>query len=88
LPDDIGWTGAEIKQCCETAYRLRRDLLACATYIVPVSKSAGDQIDKLCRDADSKFVSASEPGLYKYVKEQAPEAGATPIRRVQFADVQ
>ncbi len=87
LPDDLGWTGAEIKTACENAYKLRRSLIECAAFIVPVSKSAGEQIDKLCRDADGKFISASEPGLYRYVKEQAEQESGTPTRRMQFAEV-
>ncbi len=87
IPSDIGWTGAEIRQNCELGYRLKRSLIDCASFIVPVSRSAGEQIDKLCRDADGKFVSASEPGLYKYVKEEAAPVSASPSRRVQFADV-
>ncbi len=85
LPDDTGWTGAECKQCCELAYRLSRPLIQCATFIVPVSKSAGAQIEKLCMEADGKYISASEPGLYRYVKE-APEAAAVAAgtRRVKF----
>ncbi len=88
LPEDTGWTGAEIKLACELAWRLNRSLIQCALFIVPVSKSAGEQIDRLCREADGKFISASEPGLYKYVKEEAPKvAAAASGRRVTFDTV-
>ncbi len=86
IPSDIGWTGAEIKQACELAYKLNRKLVDCAAFIVPVSVSAGEQIEKLCKDADGKFVSAGEPGLFRYVKEEAASAVASVSRKVRFAD--
>lgn len=66
LPDCDGWTGAEIRGCCDTAYRTGMTLKEAAGYIVPVCKSAPDQVDGLRRMADGKFISANEPGLYKY----------------------
>jgi SpoVK/Ycf46/Vps4 family AAA+-type ATPase len=44
LPDDDGWTGAEIKECCRKAHRLKLTLKESAEYIVPVSGSAADQV--------------------------------------------
>ena len=44
LPDDDGWTGAEIKECCRKAGRLRLPLVRAAQYTVPISKSAAEQI--------------------------------------------
>jgi len=39
-----GWTGAEIKECCRKAHRLGMTLAEASRYIVPVSRSAGEQI--------------------------------------------
>ncbi|GDX40067.1 hypothetical protein LBMAG21_03590 [Armatimonadota bacterium] len=64
LPPNEGWTGAEIKQCCELAYRLDCSLVEASAYIVPVSKSAADQIDNLRSQAQGRFVSASYPGVF------------------------
>lgn len=66
LPQDEGWTGAEIKECCRKAYRLRMSLIDAAQYIVPVSKSAGEQIKALRQQASGKFISASVHGVYEY----------------------
>jgi hypothetical protein len=44
-PNDDGWTGAEIKECCRKAYRLRLSLMDAASYTVPVSRSAAEQIN-------------------------------------------
>jgi SpoVK/Ycf46/Vps4 family AAA+-type ATPase len=66
LPNDEGWTGAEIKECCRKAHRLGITLLQAARYIVPVSRSAAEQIKALRQMASGKFISASTPGVYQY----------------------
>src|SRR6202451_2912675 len=71
LPDDDGWTGAEIKECCRKAYRLKLTLKESAEYLVPVSRSAADQIKALRQQASGKFISASYPGVYQF-QESAP----------------
>ena len=72
-PDDEGWTGAEIEECCRKAYRLKISLQEAAQYIVPVSRSASEEIKSLRLQASGKFISASAPGVYKY-----EEAAAMP----------
>lgn len=64
--EDENWTGAEIRQCCDIAYRLDCPLAVAATYVVPVARSAADQIDALRSGASGRFLSASEPGIYRY----------------------
>jgi SpoVK/Ycf46/Vps4 family AAA+-type ATPase len=64
LPDDDGWTGAEIKECCRKAWRLNLSLEESARYIVPVSRSAADQIGALRGQASGRFLSASRAGVY------------------------
>jgi len=64
LPDDEGWTGAEIKECARKAWRLKMSLKESAGYIVPVSRSAADQIESLRRQASGRFLSASQPGVF------------------------
>jgi hypothetical protein len=66
LPDDDGWTGAEIKECCRKAYRLKLTLEESAEYVVPVSRSAADQIKALRQQASGRFISASYPGVYQF----------------------
>ena len=76
LPDDDGWTGAEIKECCRKAYRLKLTVRESAEYIVPVSRSAADQIKTLRQQASGKFISASYPGVYQFQESApAPRAG-------------
>ena len=64
-PDDDGWTGAEIRQCCDLAWRLGCDLAEAAQYIVPVSKSSAEVIVRLRQSASGRFIDASKPGLYQ-----------------------
>jgi SpoVK/Ycf46/Vps4 family AAA+-type ATPase len=70
-PDDDGWTGAEIKECCRKAWRLKLSLHESAEYIVPVSRSSADQIEALRRQASGRFLSASRPGVFTSESHQA-----------------
>lgn len=74
LPDDEGWTGAEIKECARKAWRLRLPLCDSAEYIVPVSRSAADQIESLRRQASGRFLSAAQPGIFTSEARQAAVA--------------
>lgn len=64
IPRDEDWTGAEIKQCSKLASKLNITLEEASNYIVPVAKSAADQIESLRRLASGKFISASTKGVY------------------------
>ena len=69
-------TGAEIRECCRKAYRLRLPLIEAAQYTVPVSRSAAEQIKALRQSASGKFLSASRSGVYHWEEnEVAPIAG-------------
>jgi hypothetical protein len=65
LPDDEGWTGAEIRQCSKLSSKLNITLKDASNYIVPVAKSATDQIESLRRLASGKFINANEKGIYQ-----------------------
>ena len=80
LPDDEGWTGAEIKECCRKAYRLKLSPIDSARYIVPVSRSAADQIQALRKQASGRFLSASKPGVYEYEERPSSFSGKRLIR--------
>jgi len=74
-PDDEGWTGAEIKACCDVAYRTNKSLIKAAEYITPVCKSAADQIESLRQQASGRFISAAQSGIYVYDKQAQPPSG-------------
>jgi len=82
LPDDEGWTGAEIKECCRKTWRLKLSLRESAEYIIPVSRSAADQIEALRRQASGRFLSASQPGIFTAETRQA----AVGVGRRTFRD--
>lgn len=63
--NDRGWTGAEIRNVCELAWRLKQPLDEASTNIVPVSISDADRLERLREAATNKFLSASYPGVYR-----------------------
>jgi hypothetical protein len=69
-PDDDGWTGAEIKECAESAWDCGVTLKEAAQYIMPVARSRATEIDAMRTAAHGRFLSASVPGPYRY--EAAP----------------
>jgi SpoVK/Ycf46/Vps4 family AAA+-type ATPase len=83
LPDDDGWTGAEIRECCRKAYRLNLTLKESAEYIVPVSRSAADQIKSLRQQASGKFISASNPGVYQFQESSAVARSGRAFRNAE-----
>lgn len=80
LPSHAGWTGAEIRQCCDIAWRLNISLADAARYIVPVCKSAAEEIKTLRKQASGKFTSASYAGVYRY---EETETAADFSRRIE-----
>jgi len=65
-PNDKGWTGSDIRNCCEIAYLTRRDIKKVGQYsIVPVASSDPDSVKAARAQADNRFLSASYPGPYR-----------------------
>jgi SpoVK/Ycf46/Vps4 family AAA+-type ATPase len=64
LPQDEGWTGAEIRNCCELASDLSVSVKDAATYIVPIIRSAPEQVRELRDMADGRFLDAAREGVY------------------------
>jgi len=81
LPDATGWTGREIKGCCEKAYMLGCSLQDAASYVVPVTISNAARIEALRRTASGKYLAASHPGLYKFDGPNVEEIAAESIGR-------
>lgn len=69
LPDDRGWTGAEIEQCCKMADKMNLTLMEAGDYIVPISTTRGEEITALRKAASGKFLDASRAGKYRYDSE-------------------
>ncbi len=59
-----GWTGAEIRNCCDIADRLGCDLATAAKTIVPVAQSDPGTIQRLRQAATGRWTSASTGKTY------------------------
>jgi len=64
-PEDALWTGSDIHNCCELAYRLGVSLKEASGYLLPVAKSAAPSVRALREMAEGVFLSASYPGPYR-----------------------
>lgn len=84
FPDCVGWTGAEIKACCDVSFRASIPLTEAATYIVPVCKSAPESIEALRQSANGKFISASAPGIYSYTAKEVREHEEGTRRKIEI----
>lgn len=83
---DRQWTGAEIRQCADIAWRLDIPLEEAAQYIVPVAVSAKTVIEDLYTAADGAYLCATYPGPFqKDHKEEKPAvpSGTRRMRMVQ-----
>jgi hypothetical protein len=66
LPEDTGWTGAEIRNCCAKADTLRVSLEQASKWVVPVTTSDAGRIQEMRLNATGKYLSASVDGIYHY----------------------
>lgn len=62
--DDTGWTGAEIEECVKKSCQLGIPLREAARYIIPVSVSRREDIQKLQEWSQSRCMAANYPGRY------------------------
>lgn len=83
-PPDEGWTGADIRSCCENAWMLNCSLIEASQFVVPISRSSPDTVKKLREQASGRFLSASYPGTYQNGgRPAAPGEGET-MRKIEF----
>jgi hypothetical protein len=73
-PTGVRYSGADVRNICEIASRLQIKLIEAASYIVPVSVSDPQSINKLEEAAHGRFLSASYPGVHN--KDGATKATA------------
>jgi len=69
---DEGWTFAEIRNCCDLAWRLNIPVQTAARRLIPYSVSGAAQLAELRGFADGKFRSANTGELFRVHKPQAP----------------
>ncbi len=73
-PNDEGWTGAEIRNCCELAFKMNVPVKEVGEEsIVPVTQSDPQSVLDLRQMAHDRFKSASKPGRYLMPSETSGE---------------
>jgi len=65
---DDGWVGRNIQRCIDKAWRFDQPIGAVAKWIIPQGKIEKASIEKLRDEANGKYLSASEAGVYKKPK--------------------
>jgi SpoVK/Ycf46/Vps4 family AAA+-type ATPase len=60
-PEDVEWTGAEIKSCCRTAAMMGCSLEEAARYVIPIARSMKEEIQALRDWAAGRAIPASLP---------------------------
>lgn len=73
LPADEGWTGAEIRNCCDIADDFSIPLIEAGKYIVPASTSSKASIDALRKECDGRYLSGSYNGLFRATPDAKPK---------------
>ena len=63
MPDLDGYSGAEIRQVAIEAAYNGGDLEAAARFVIPISRSQKDQMDRLREWAKARTIPASRPVL-------------------------
>jgi hypothetical protein len=79
-PVDVNWTGAEVKECCENAWRFDCTLREAANYVVPIAVSMPEKIDERRKDAANRYLSASYPGAYQLTGKPAVQVETKPVK--------
>ena len=70
LPNDSGWVGSDIRNCCQTAYMLNTSLKKASEWITLVGRTARAEIERLRELAENLgFLNANQPGVYRRAKE-------------------
>jgi hypothetical protein len=62
---DDGWVGRNIRKCCDKAWRMDITIAEAAQYIVPVGSTEREEIERLRKQADGCYLSATNSGVYR-----------------------
>jgi hypothetical protein len=66
--DDEGWNGRNVWQAVDKSWRTGLPVADVAKWITPVGVTDSDGIESLRKQADGRYLSASQPGLYRRPK--------------------
>jgi hypothetical protein len=76
---DEGWTGSDVKNCCQTADRLSISVKEASRFICPVAKSSPEVIRKLRRLSHNRFLDAAKGGTYKDTSAPSTDDNSTAV---------
>jgi hypothetical protein len=79
IPECAGWTGAEIRACCDISFRTAMSLVEAAKFIVPVAKSSPESITQLRTMSNGKFIDAHREGMYDMMRTEEVEKSGRKI---------
>lgn len=77
-PDDADWAGADIRDACQAAYRLRIPMAE--VDIIPIARRDPEMVQRLRKLAHNNWLSVSQPGPYRY-REETQASRKPPHRR-------
>lgn len=77
-----GWSGRNIRNCVRLASRLQISEAKAAGYVVPVSRSSGEQIRRLRQQAHGRYLNASAPGTYDLEQNNVVTVDTSVLRQV------
>lgn len=66
--------------CCDNAQQMKCTLLEAAEWVVPVSQSSGEEIERRRREAAGRYLSASHPGPFGYEPKETVQIGERKVR--------
>jgi hypothetical protein len=66
IPEDMGWTGAEIRNCCSKAEALGMTVAQAHKWVIPVTRAEAHRIDNIRKRASGTMLSASVEGPYQF----------------------
>lgn len=85
-PDEADLTGADIRNICETAYRLGCSLAEALDYVVPLKTQSPDAIRAARGQAHDRFIDASRGGVYQQPDKRERRAKGGGRRTVTLED--
>lgn len=71
-PEDVNWTGADIRNCCETADLLQVGLDEASKYVTPIALSEAEKLQALRVYASKYCIDATAGGRFKLDRTMTP----------------
>lgn len=65
MPEDNGWTGSEVENCCMKAWATETTIRDAAQSIIPISRVDGERITSMRVEAQNNYVCANTGKAYK-----------------------